>query len=98
SARRTVISSKSLPGRIWRKRSAALALGVSRISTRTIVRSLRPRGVNLPFWEGVLREMSGMAFRRVAAPVDHEVGAVLDFTNRAGPLPAQLGGDFRWPV
>ena len=48
-ARRIVISSKSLPGRTCRKMSAALALFVSRISTSTIVRSLRPRGRNLLF-------------------------------------------------
>ena len=33
--------------------SAALALGVSRMSTRTIVRPLRPLGTNLPFWVSV---------------------------------------------
>ena len=49
-ARRVVRTSKSLPGRIWRKRSAAFALGVSRMSTRTMVRPLRPSGTNLPFW------------------------------------------------
>ncbi len=42
-------TSKSLPGRTCRKMSAALALGVSRMSTRTIVRPLRPLGTNLPF-------------------------------------------------
>ena len=41
--------SKSLPGRTWRKMSAAFALVVSRMSTRTIVRSLRPLGRNFPF-------------------------------------------------
>jgi len=49
SARRIVISSKSFPGRIWRKMSAALALFVSRMSTNTMVRSFRPRGKNLLF-------------------------------------------------
>ena len=53
SAIRVVTSSKSLPGWIWRKRSAARALGVSRMSTRTIVRPLRPCGTNLPFWVSV---------------------------------------------
>ncbi len=49
SARSVVATSKSFPGRIWRKMSAALALGVSRMSTRTIVRPLRPSGTNFPF-------------------------------------------------
>ena len=53
SAMSVVTSSKSLPGCIWRKRSAARALGVSRMSTRTIVRPLRPWGTNRPFWVSV---------------------------------------------
>src|SRR5204862_1160014 len=52
-ARSTVRTSKSFVGRICRKMSAALALGVSRMSTRIIVRPLRPFGTNLPFWVSV---------------------------------------------
>ena len=48
-----VTTSKSLPGWIWRNRSAARALGVSRMSTRTMNRPLRPCGTNLPFWVSV---------------------------------------------
>ena len=36
-----------------RLKDMALALGVSRMSTRTIVRPLRPLGTNLPFWVSV---------------------------------------------
>ncbi len=48
-ARSAVIASKSLLGRTCKKISAALTLSVSRMSTRTIVRPLRPSGTNLPF-------------------------------------------------
>ena len=41
----------------------------------------------------VLGEVPRMALGRVAAPVDDEVGPVLDFAQRAGHLTAQLGGD-----
>ena len=93
-----VSTSKSLPGRICRKMSAALALGVSRMSTRTIVRPLRPSGTNLPFWVSVyFVKCRGMALGRVAAPVDDEVGPVLDFAQRARHLATQLGGDLGGP-
>jgi hypothetical protein len=48
--------------------------------------------------EGVFREMAWMALGGVAAPVDHEIGAVLDFAERTGHLAAQLGGDLGWAV
>ena len=87
--------SKSLPGRTWRKMSAAFALIVSRMSTSTIVRSLRPRGRYFPFCVSVYsREVPRVALGRVAAPVDDEVGPVLHFAQRAGHFTAQLGGDF----
>ncbi len=42
--------------------------------------------------ERVLREVPRVALGRVAAPVDDEVGPVLDFAQRARDLAAQLGG------
>ena len=38
--------------------------------------------------------MPRVAFGRVAAPVDNEVGSLLHFTERAGYLATQLSGDF----
>ena len=49
SARIVVHSSKSFPGLMIKAMSAALAEGVSRMSMVTIVRPLRPSGMNLPF-------------------------------------------------
>ena len=43
--------------------------------------------------QGVLGEMPRMALRRVAAPVDDQVGPVLDFAQRTRNLATQLGGD-----
>ena len=72
---------------------------VSRMSTSTIVRSLRPRGQELALLhERVLGEVPRMALGRVAAPVDDEVGPVLDFAQRARNFATQLGGDLGWTV
>ena len=97
--RSVVRTSKSLPGRICRKMSTRLSLGVSRISTSTIVRPLRPLGTNFPFCVSVyLVKCRGWHSAGIAAPVDDEVGPVLDFAERAGHLATQLGGDFRGTV
>src|SRR5215467_13657595 len=99
SARRMVMTSKSLLGRTWRKMSAALTLGVSRMSTRTIVRSLRPLGMNFPFWVRVyLVKCRGWHSAGFPPPVDDQVGSVLDFAQRTRNLTAQLGGYLGWAV
>src|SRR5205823_10329586 len=46
----------------------------------------------------VFGEMARMAFGRVAAPVDDEVGPVLDFAERTRDFTTQLGGDLCWTV
>src|SRR5439155_23003145 len=42
--------------------------------------------------QGVLGEMTRVAFRGVAAPVDDEIRPILDFAQRARDLATQLGG------
>ena len=42
----------------------------------------------------VFGEMSWMALRRVASPVDNEISPILDFAERACDFASQLGGDF----
>lgn len=39
-----------------------------------------------------------MAFGRVSAPVNNEIGSVFDFAQRACDFTTQLGGDFGWAV
>lgn len=41
----------------------------------------------------VFGEMPRMAFRRIAAPIDDEIGPVFNFTQRTSNFATQLSGD-----
>ncbi len=99
SARRAVSISKSLPGPNLQEDVGGLGAGGLANVHQDHRSVLAAVGHELALLrQGVLGEMPRMALGRVAAPVDDEVGPVLDFAQRAGHLATQLGGDLGWTV